>query len=104
MTYAEARQLLEELEQLAIGGGWKDERAARDFRAKCGRLAAAAHHSYTHEKIGNAQSWAEILFSARKHARWDSGGRPGHEAVRGFLFNDLERIRMWLSKDPGFTA
>ena len=45
------------------------------------------------EKVGSLLGWADILYSPRKHARWNSSYQSGAEAVAHYMRCNLASIK-----------
>ncbi len=45
------------------------------------------------EKPGSITGWAELLWSHRKHARWDTVAESGADRIRQFMLHDLFSLR-----------
>ena len=53
------------------------------------------------EKVDSFLGWAEILYSARKHARWNNAYQSGAEAVAHFMRCDLASLRIIIGRWEG---
>jgi len=54
----------------------------------------------TVEKTDSFLSWAEVLYSARKHQRWSSPYQGGAEAVAHFMRVDLISLKQCIDRIP----
>jgi hypothetical protein len=97
-TIAEALELVRRIKARSVRGGWADTDALHDTKHLIHQLRNAApadaDFGYWGEKLGSIESWADVLFSARKHERWG-----GHAQVRHLLLCDCARLRMVLRTD-----
>lgn len=69
-------------------GGCPDTEALQKVRHLRFRFPCAGG-GYVAEKIGSIESWATILYSDRKHARW---GVNGVESIRDFIWQDMHSL------------
>jgi hypothetical protein len=93
-----AKQMWDLLEQRS--GGCVDESALREFaRLTSEAKMASAYDGYVCEKCGSINSFAKILYSARKHARYGSGVQSGPQKVRDIIFADIYRLKTWEGND-----
>jgi hypothetical protein len=63
-------------------------------------LADEARHAsggdaYVCEKVSSIKSFSAILYSARKHRKYDEGFPNGSDKVRSFIFGYAQRLRNW---------
>lgn len=78
-------------------GGQPNDAALRQITA----LADEARHAsgsdgYICEKVSSIKSFSDILYSARKHRKYDEDGLPnGSDKVRSFIFGYAQRLRNW---------
>lgn len=84
---------LDRLEQIARGGGQRDDAALREFRALARDVMLATTSGYVREKLTSAASYADDLFSDRKHRKHDMGATTGVDRCRGFILEDLSNAR-----------
>ena len=49
--------------------------------------------SHFDEKVDSLLNWADILYSSRKHARWNTRLISGVDQVRGFIRQDLASLK-----------
>lgn len=50
------------------------------------------------EKVDSLLGWAEILYSSRKHARWDTHYETGAQKVAHFMRCDLASLRIIIDR------
>jgi hypothetical protein len=60
-------------------GGCADGEALYKAERLCFSARHAVNDAYLREKIGTVEEYASIIFSARKHQRWDRGPVTGAE-------------------------
>jgi hypothetical protein len=53
--------------------GYRDEDALRHIRHEASWLNSLAVSGYQREKVGQAEYWADIYFSQRKHRKYSGG-------------------------------
>lgn len=74
-------------------GGFSNPPALAAFRALANEMRSVPHY-HASEKITSMQYWAERLFSARKHRKYDAnGGGDGAGFVRQMMMQDLMVMR-----------
>jgi hypothetical protein len=95
-TAQQAHALYLELEQCLEGnpGGGSNPEALHKMQS------LGLHLKWTSgifaEKVGSLLGWAAILYSPRKHVRWNSPYQSGAEAVAHHMRCDLASIRIIL--------
>jgi hypothetical protein len=92
-TNQQAHNLCRQLEQClaANPGGRFNPEALRDMRSAGLQLMKTS--GLFEEKVGSLLIWANILYSPRKHARWDTPYQSGAEAIAHFMRCDLSSIK-----------
>lgn len=92
--------LARQLEDLATEarGGWADTRALGRVQELTRQIRWCDPDGYVRGKLGEVESWAPILYSARKHAPW--GANAVHSSMyaaiyvlRGTLEEQLNRLQ-----------
>ena len=73
-------------------GGWADTEALGKVQRLCSRLRDSRNVALS-EKAHSIEQTASILYSERKHSRYNGGV----QAVRGFLWNDMTSL--WIVID-----
>lgn len=88
----EVEGLMEQLKELARGGGY----AAPDELARFRRavrvllmIDVGPWRGYIGEKLSSAEGYADVLFSARRHQSYDSDAQSGAQRVRSIILADL---------------
>jgi hypothetical protein len=77
--------------------GWPNVEALREItRLADHALFVSGHNAYVSEKASSIKSFAEILYSARRHKKWDQGGsRTGADRIRDILYSDARALEVW---------
>jgi hypothetical protein len=73
-------------------GGWPDAEALWKVERLCFRLRGSQNAALS-EKAESIQQNASVLYSERKHSKYDGGA----QAVRAFVWNDMASL--WLIID-----
>jgi len=71
--------------------GWANTVARQEINRHVAVLRSSAPR-HSAEKISSFSSWMDILFSARKHQKYQRGGSSGESVVRIFALGDLDAI------------
>ena len=92
---ADASELLDRLEThvLSTTGGWANEKALSEFNDLARTLMAVLDHPKGRQRLQTIGLWAEILYSARRHHRWDRGVGQ----IRQVILDDLVNMRSLVS-------
>jgi hypothetical protein len=93
----QAVRLARELEEFAHAaeGGRTDRTSVERVKQLARQIRACGPDGYVLEKLGGVESWADILFSARKHQKW---GPDGARHVHGFMYGAACSARTWLER------
>lgn len=76
--------------------GWKNEDALREMRTLCSEMRFhAGVDAYASEKIVGLLSSAEILYSSRKHQKYDTPNESGADRVKFFCYSYASSIESW---------
>ena len=92
---ADASELIARLEAhvLTTTGGWANERALSEFNNLTRDLMATLDHPSGRQRLQTIGLWAEILYSTRRHRRWERGIAQ----IRQAIVDDLVSIRSLIS-------
>lgn len=102
MTEAQARDILNDLARLTLGGGWPDREALRRFRERLEQLKQLPEPSA--EFVGaltRAEYLASILFDDWGRVARQRKAFAGPDEVRDALMAELVAIRALLPRLPG---
>lgn len=80
-----AGEAILELLQVHPGGCKNPEALAQITRLAQGAVSASEYDSYVSEKASSIKSFAAILYSERKHRKYDEKFPNGAEKVRSFI-------------------
>lgn len=88
----ETASALDELDQLLKGnsGGYEDKQLLQDVHR---HLDVVRRLPGCSMKAIELEGWCAILFSPRKHRRYETPGLSGSDRVRGFVLADLSVLR-----------
>jgi len=90
-----AGEAILEVLQREPGGSPNPEAIAEITRLAQDALRATGHDGYVAEKVSKVKSYAGILYSARKHRRYDSGFPDGAATVRSHLASAARALTRW---------
>ncbi len=95
---------VEEMERVIdeYPGGGSNPEALR--RIKAAAFSMEGLSAYAAEKLGSIESNAAILYSPRRHQRWDASGVSGTDQMRSFILADLMTLRRLVRADQEPTA
>jgi hypothetical protein len=79
--------------------GWKNEEALSQFARLTEELRFhAGPDAYAREKITGLQSFAEILYSPRKHLKYDSPRETGIDRVKSICYSYASNLESWAKR------
>jgi hypothetical protein len=90
---------VEEMERVIdeYPGGGSNPEAMR--RLKDAAFSMEGLSAYGEEKLGSIEGNATILYSPRRHQRWDASGVSGTDRIRSFILADLMALRRLVRAD-----
>lgn len=90
-----AGEMLEQLVLLSAGGGTRDAPSLLRFAQTVAELRAMPGATGVFRaKMASAGGWAGLLFSDRRHRRYDWPDRTGAARIREFIAEDLAAARL----------
>jgi hypothetical protein len=81
--------------------GWANVEALREItRLADEALSASNHDAYVSEKVTSIKSFAEVLYSTRKHQKYTRGSLSGADFVRSMIHEDAYLLTQWSPNTP----